>query len=114
MPRKLPPAVERNVVKGHAYLSFRIGKGPRTRPPDDPTSQELRDHSTMIGSWNLLNGNSGPVRKHLNHLAGGVCIDRMSPLSSIAVRSFFKREPSWRFFEWRLAAYRFCDFCNRP
>ncbi|MGX0998337.1 hypothetical protein [Bradyrhizobium diazoefficiens] len=26
MPRKLPPNVERNVVKGHAYLSFRIGK----------------------------------------------------------------------------------------
>jgi len=43
MPRKLPPNVERNHVKGHTYLSFRIGKGPRVRLPDDPTSQEFRD-----------------------------------------------------------------------
>jgi enterobacteria phage integrase len=37
MPRKLPPNVERNHVKGHTYLSFRIGKGPRIRLPNDPT-----------------------------------------------------------------------------
>jgi integrase len=43
MPRKLPPHVERNSVKGHAYLSFRIGKGPRIRLPDDPTSEPFRD-----------------------------------------------------------------------
>jgi integrase len=43
MPRKLQPNVERNHVKGHTYLSFRIGKGPRIRLPDDPTSQEFRD-----------------------------------------------------------------------
>jgi integrase len=43
MPRKLPPNVERNHVKGRTYLSFRIGKGPRIRLPDDPTSQEFRD-----------------------------------------------------------------------
>ena len=43
MPRKLPPNVERNHVKGKTYLSFRIGKGKRTRLPDDPTSQEFRD-----------------------------------------------------------------------
>jgi integrase len=43
MPRKLPPNVERNQVKGHTYLSFRIGKGPRIRLPDDPTSQEFRE-----------------------------------------------------------------------
>jgi integrase len=43
MPRKLPLNVERNHVKGHTYLSFRIGKGPRIRLPDDPTSQEFRD-----------------------------------------------------------------------
>lgn len=42
MPRKLPPNVERNHVKGRAYLSFRIGKGPRIRLPDDPTSLEFR------------------------------------------------------------------------
>jgi integrase len=43
MPRKLPPHVERNSVKGHTYLSFRIGKGPRIRLPKDPTSQTFRD-----------------------------------------------------------------------
>jgi integrase len=43
MPRKLPSNVERNQVKGHTYLSFRLGKGPRIRLPDDPSSQEFRD-----------------------------------------------------------------------
>jgi enterobacteria phage integrase len=43
MPRKLPPCVERNRVKGHTYYSFRVGKGPRIRLPGDPTSQEFRD-----------------------------------------------------------------------
>lgn len=42
MPRKLPPNVERNHVKGHTYLSFRIGKGLRIRLPDDPSSEEFR------------------------------------------------------------------------
>lgn len=42
MRRKLPPNVERNVVKGHVYLSFRIGKGPRIKLPADPTSEEFR------------------------------------------------------------------------
>ena len=42
MPRKLPPHVERNRVKGKNYYSFRKGKGPRIRLPDDPTSEEFR------------------------------------------------------------------------
>jgi integrase len=42
MPRKLPPHVEKNLVKGHTYLSFRIGKGARIRLPDDPMSPEFR------------------------------------------------------------------------
>lgn len=42
MPRKLPPNVERNHVKGKTYLSFRIGKGARIRLPDDPTTPEFR------------------------------------------------------------------------
>jgi enterobacteria phage integrase len=46
MPRKLPLNVERNHVKGRTYLSFRLGKGPRIRLPDDPTSQEFRDAYT--------------------------------------------------------------------
>jgi hypothetical protein len=41
MPRKLPPHVECNHVKGHTYLSFRRGKGPRVRLPKDPTSEEF-------------------------------------------------------------------------
>lgn len=41
MPRKLPPHVERNHVKGHTYLSFRRGKGARIRLPGDPTSPEF-------------------------------------------------------------------------
>ncbi|RQH11661.1 site-specific integrase [Bradyrhizobium sp. RP6] len=43
MPRKLPPNVERNHVKGKTYLSFRIGKGARIRLPDDPTTPEFRE-----------------------------------------------------------------------
>src|SRR5260370_33960959 len=43
MPRKLPPHVERNHVKGHTYLSFRIGKGARIRLPNDPLSVEFRE-----------------------------------------------------------------------
>ena len=43
MPRKLLPHVERNLVKGRNYYSFRIGKGPRIRLPDNPNSQEFRE-----------------------------------------------------------------------
>jgi integrase len=42
MPRKLPPNVERNHVKGRTYLSFRVGRGPRIRLPDDPKSDEFK------------------------------------------------------------------------
>ena len=43
MPYKLPPHVERNHVKGRTYLSFRIGKGPRIRLPNDPRSEEFQE-----------------------------------------------------------------------
>ncbi|TXM72899.1 tyrosine-type recombinase/integrase [Methylobacterium sp. WL12] len=51
MPRKLPPYVERNVVKGNTYLSFRRGKGTRIRLPADPTSTEFQDayRAALIG-----------------------------------------------------------------
>jgi len=42
MRRKLPPHVEKNVVKGHVYLSYRVGKGPRIKLPRDPTSDEFK------------------------------------------------------------------------
>lgn len=41
MPRRLPPNVERNHVKGRTYLYFRLGKGRRLRLPDDPNSDEF-------------------------------------------------------------------------
>lgn len=43
MPRRLPLYVERNYVKGKTYLSFRKGKGPRIRLPDDPTSDAFME-----------------------------------------------------------------------
>lgn len=51
MPRRLPPHVERNYVKGRTYLSFRRGKGPRVRLPDDPTSEEFLEayHAALAG-----------------------------------------------------------------
>ncbi len=42
MRRRLPPNVEKNIVKGHVYLSYRVGKGPRLRLPNDPASNEFR------------------------------------------------------------------------
>lgn len=42
MRRKLPPNVEKNVVKGRVYLSYRVGKGSRTRLPNDPDSDEFK------------------------------------------------------------------------
>src|SRR5947207_14031930 len=52
MPRKLPPHVERNHVKGHTYLSFRRGKGPRVRLPNDPKSEEFMAayQASMLGN----------------------------------------------------------------
>jgi enterobacteria phage integrase len=42
MRRRLPPNVEKNVVKGHIYLSYRLGKGPRIRLPADPASDDFK------------------------------------------------------------------------
>jgi site-specific recombinase XerC len=42
MPKKLPPHVDKNRAKGHTYLSFRMGKGPRIRLPDNPDSSEFK------------------------------------------------------------------------
>jgi integrase len=43
MRRRLPPNVEKNIVKGHVYLSYRVGKGPRTKLPSDPTSDTFKE-----------------------------------------------------------------------
>jgi hypothetical protein len=42
MRRKLPSNVEKNVVKGHVYLSYRVGKGPRIKLSNDPASDEFK------------------------------------------------------------------------
>jgi len=60
MPRKLPPYVERNHVKGHTYLSFRRGKGPRIRLPSDPTSEEF-----MAAYKAALTGETAPVQDRI-------------------------------------------------
>lgn len=57
MPRRLPPFVERNHVKGHTYLYFRKGKGARVRLPSDPTSEEF-----FTAYRALLAGESFPSR----------------------------------------------------
>jgi integrase len=66
MPRKLPPHVERNHVKGHTYLSFRIGKGPRIRLPSDPSSAEFREAYAAA-----MAGESAPARAVLKKDAPG-------------------------------------------
>jgi integrase len=58
MPRRLPPYVERNCVKGHTYLSFRRGRGARVRLPDDPTSNEFR-----VAYQAALSGQIAPARE---------------------------------------------------
>ena len=66
MPRRLPPYVERNHVKGHTYLSFRRGKGPRVRLPNDPTSTEF-----LAAYQAALLGQSEPVRDRIVQVAPG-------------------------------------------
>jgi integrase len=66
MPRKLPPHVERNHVKGHTYLSFRIGKGPRIRLPSDPSSAEFREAYAAA-----MAGDAAPARGVLKTDAPG-------------------------------------------
>src|SRR3954453_7797282 len=39
---RIPPNVQKNGIKGHVYLSYRVGKGPRTKLPNDPTSDEFK------------------------------------------------------------------------
>lgn len=65
MPRKLPRNVERNHVKGKTYLSFRKGKGPRIRLPDDPTSDEFM--ATYLAA---LSGDVLPMPQRIAEVSG--------------------------------------------
>ncbi|MDB5604120.1 MAG: putative phage integrase [Bradyrhizobium sp.] len=66
MPRRLPPYVERNYVKGHTYLPFRRGKGARIRLPKDPTSPEFMWPTRPRCSVNRL-----PLRPQISTFAAG-------------------------------------------
>lgn len=66
MPRRLPPHVERNRVKGHTYLSFRRGKGPRVRLPHDPTTEEF-----IVAYQAALLGETTPTRSRPTPVAPG-------------------------------------------
>ena len=66
MPKKLPRHVEKNRSKGHTYLSFRRGKGPRIRLPNDPDSHEFR-----VAYAAALSGESVPTGPTLRRDAPG-------------------------------------------
>nr|WP_210269147.1 tyrosine-type recombinase/integrase [Tardiphaga robiniae] len=69
--RKLPPHVERNVINGRVYYSFRVrrGDGKRIKLPDDPSSNEF-----MAAYAAALAGNAikpvviKPVERSINAL----------------------------------------------
>jgi integrase len=89
MPRKLPPHVERNQVKGHTYLSFRIGKGARIRLPSDPTSEEFCQAYAAAMSGDTLS--SRPVlKKDALGSIGALIASYMRSGQFIALRSTSK------------------------
>jgi enterobacteria phage integrase len=65
MAKRLPPHVDRNVVKGRTYLSFRIGQGPRIRLPNDPTS------SGFMAAYAAAMAGEPDTRPTLKHNAHG-------------------------------------------
>src|SRR5262245_11435528 len=66
MPRKLPPHVDRNRVKGRDYYSFRIGKGQRIPLPNDPNSERFKEAYRAA-----LAGEYKPERKRIVTSAPG-------------------------------------------
>jgi enterobacteria phage integrase len=88
MPRKLPLHVERNHVKGHTYLYFRRGKGPRIRLPSDPNSMEFREaYAAAMG------GRSAPkVPRHdLQGTIGALIASYMRSAQFIGLRTTSKK-----------------------
>src|ERR1700745_518318 len=90
MPRKLPPIVERNHVKGHTYLSFRIGKGPRIRLPGDPTSAEFREAyaAAMAGETSTVRGDP---KTDAPGTIGALIASYMASVSFIGLRATSKK-----------------------
>lgn len=89
MPRKLPPHVERNHVKGHTYLSFRIGKGARIRWPGDPSSVEFREAyaAAMAGESSLRRM---VLRKDAPGTIGALIVSYMRTSAFISLRDTLK------------------------
>ena len=81
MRRRLPPNVEKNVVKGHVYLSYRVGKGPRIKLPRDPTSDEFKAAYAAAVAGELA---ARPLAKDMSRSIGAVVT---SYLNSDAFRS---------------------------
>src|SRR5258705_2220059 len=91
MPRKLPPHVERNRVKGHNYLSFRIGKGPRLRLPNDPTSQEFREAYAAALSGDLDERRLSWAKKDAPGSIGALIASYMRSAGFIKLRDTSKK-----------------------
>jgi integrase len=91
MPRKLPPHVERNRVKDHNYFSFRIGKGPRTRLPDDPTSPEFHEAYVAALSGNLEGHRRSWVKKDAPGSIGALIASYMRSAGFVRLRPTSKK-----------------------
>jgi hypothetical protein len=91
MTRKLPPHVERNRVKGHNYLSFRIGKGSRIRLPNDPTSQEFREAYAAALSGDLDVRRPSRAKKDSPGSIGALIASYMRSAGFIKLRNTSKK-----------------------
>ena len=91
MRRKLPPFVERNHVKGHTYFSFRIGKGPRVRLPNDPMSPEFREAYLAALSGDLDVGRLSWAKKDAAGSIGALITSYMRNAGFLRLRSSSKK-----------------------
>lgn len=75
-------------MKGHVYLSFRIGKGPRTRLPDDQTSEEFRKAYAAVMAGTSSRGAS--VRRDAPGTIGALISSYLRSASYVRLRDFSK------------------------
>ncbi len=91
MPRKLPPHVERNRVKGRNYYSFRVGKGPRIRLPNDPTSQEFREAYAAALSGDPVDRRTSWAKKDAQGSIGALIASYMRSAGFVKLRDTSKK-----------------------
>jgi integrase len=91
MPRKLPPHVERNRVKGRNYYSFRVGKGPRIRLPNDPTSQEFREVYATALSGDPVDRRTSWSKKDAQGSIGALIASYMRSAGFVKLRDTSKK-----------------------